>query len=154
MLDSVRVSFDLSGDARRVLLGNIEGFVYDLWIVYYSLSQVGSQANDTHLRCALSTRLRDQAEDAIDVSEGDIMNDPSMMFPFTFFNEAPTDEGIVSSTHQRPIILVKPVTVSQLAVVVSESASSNMILGVEVHYESRQSSRESLFLAHRQRSLG
>ncbi len=153
MLDMRKAGFDQTADARVILLRPVEGLVYDIWIVHYSLLQIAQNADNDDFQFALSISDLDQRDDANVISIARMTDDPSVFFTWGAFYEKASDVGVDLQELSKTFTLVKPYTVHQLAVSWQESMNSAQATA-EVFFEQRRSPGEALFLANRQRSLG
>jgi len=133
-MDLVRTTFNHAADGRRMLLRR-SGAAYALKAVEYSWLIQADVADGDFAAVALSTRSRDQRDDAISVPLTEMAADVQIFAPQMLRIEKPTDVGLsVLGNHLR--IPLENYEVPFLAAIFQETWTTGLTLSVSLWFES------------------
>jgi len=133
-------------DRRSILLRAGQSFVYDIYLVRYTVGYAGAAAglvDQDFVSMALSTREADQQDIATAVPELQQARDKGIFARVGMFLQEATS-GAAYASQFNEISFPKPFSVPRLAWLVDAGVSVTITPGVEVYFERRQGSKTEL----------
>jgi len=143
-METIRAVFDETTDARTILLRPGRGFGFALHVCRYSVLPLGGLVDNERYTVALSERTQDLVEDTTTVPADELGGSPGIFFPWTVFQQVPTDVGHHTIDLETTLTFPVPYTVSQLAALWSETLTTALFMSVEVWYDVIELSRLEL----------